>query len=484
MTPHQLFLILRARYKLILTVLLMTVVAAMAVTFLLPPRYKASATVVVDFKIVDPITGTFLPVQLLLASYMATELGILESQTVALKVVKALHLADDEDTRKKFIESTEGKGTIEDWIAAALLSKLDVKPSKESRIIEVNFTNTDPDFAAKVANAFAQAYIQTNLEMKVAPARESATWFDDQLRQLRSHVEETQTRLTKYQTEKGITSTDQKLDVEVSKLAEISSQLVQVQAQAYENASRQRQLEEFTSKNRNVDSLPEVLASPVIQELKTRLSAAESRLSQASNTVGVNHPEYQRAQSEVTSVRKKLSDEVNTAASVIGNNLRITQSRERELRDSVAAQKMRLLDLNRHRDELGVLTKEVENAQRAYDSASQRHTQTSLESRMDQSNVTVLAPAIAPIEPTFPKFNLVVALAVAVGGILGIGFALAAEMIDRRVRGVEDLMEAVGTQVWGALENTDALSRIVEHKSKKAAKRGRFLKTLQEPTPG
>src|SRR5260221_5301996 len=133
MTPHQLFLILRARYKLILTVLLMTVVAAMAVTFLLPPRYKASATVVVDFKIVDPITGTFLPVQLLLASYMATELGILESQTVALKVVKALHLADDEDTKNKFVESTEGKGSIENWIAAGLLSKLDVKPSKESR---------------------------------------------------------------------------------------------------------------------------------------------------------------------------------------------------------------------------------------------------------------------------------------------------------------------------------------------------------------
>jgi len=335
-----------------------------------------------------------------------------------------------------------------------------------------------------VANAFAQAYIQTNLEMKVAPARESATWFDDQLRQLRSHVEETQTRLTKYQTEKGITSTDQKLDVEVTKLAEISSQLVQVQAQAYENASRQRQLEEFTSKNRNVDSLPEVLASPVIQELKTRLSAAESRLSQASNTVGVNHPEYQRAQSEVTSVRKKLSDEVNTAASVIGNNLRITQSRERELRDAVAAQKTRLLELNRHRDELGVLTKEVENAQRAYDSASQRHTQTSLESRMDRSNVTVLAPAIAPIEPTFPKFNLVVALAVAVGGILGIGLAMAAELIDRRVRGVDDLMEVVGTQVWGVLEDTISLSKVVDRKRRMTLKRNRFLKPLQEPTLG
>ena len=93
-------------------------------------------------------------------------------------------------------------------------------------------------------------------------------------------------RLTKYQTEKGITSADQKLDVELGKLAEISSQLVQMQAQAYENASRQKQLEEFTSKNRTFDSIPEVLASPVIQELKTRLSVAEAKLGQASSTLG------------------------------------------------------------------------------------------------------------------------------------------------------------------------------------------------------
>jgi polysaccharide biosynthesis transport protein len=90
MTPHQLFLILRARYKLIFAMLLITVVAAIAVSLALPPRYKASTTLVIDFKSVDPITGTFLPVQLLLASYMATELDILESKTVALKVVKAL----------------------------------------------------------------------------------------------------------------------------------------------------------------------------------------------------------------------------------------------------------------------------------------------------------------------------------------------------------------------------------------------------------
>jgi succinoglycan biosynthesis transport protein ExoP len=478
---HQLFLILRARYRLIALVLLATVIAAVAVAMVLPPRYKASTSLVIDFKSMDPITGTFMPVQLLLSSYMATELDILESQAVALKVVQALKLAEEPGNRTRFLNATGGQGPIEEWLAGGLRSQLEVKPSKESRIIEVNFTSPDPQFSARAANAFAQAYIQTNLEMKVAPARESATWFDGQQEQLRKQLEEAQGRLTRFQSEKGITSSDQRMDVEMAKLAEISSQLVQIQAQAYENASRQKQLQEFIARDLGVDSLPEVLSSPVIQELKSRLSAAESRLSQASNTLGVNHPEYQRAQSEVSSLRKKLRDEVGTASSVIGNNLRITQSRERELRDAVAQQKSRLLDINRHRDELGVMMREVDNAQRAYDSASQRHTQTTLESRMDKGNVSVLNIAIPPIKPSFPNLIVIGVLALVVGLVLGMGFALAVELMDRRVRGVEDLVQAVGVQVWGVLANTAALAKDIERRKRSFLKKPRILTSMQEP---
>ena len=482
---HQLYLVLLARHKLVLVVMLVVVFAAGAIGLVVPPRYTASTSLIVDFKGIDPITGVVLPVPQLLPSFMATELDIIQSRAVSLKVVKALKLADIAKNKKEFIDDVQGRGSIEDWLAGKLLKRLDVKPSRESRIIELRFSDADPEFATAAANSYARAYIETNLAMKVAPARDSAAWFDGQLKQLRNQIEVAQERLSKYQTDKGITSTDQKLDVETAKLAEMSSQLVQMQAQTYENASRQKQFEEFISKNRSVDSLPEVLASPVIQELKTRLSAAESRVSQASNTLGVNHPEYQRAQSEVTSVRKKLHDEVNTAASVISNNLRISQSRERELRDAVAVQKTRLLDLNRHRDELGVLMKEVESAQKAYESASQRHTETSLESRLDQSNVVVLATAIPPIEPSlFSRFPMIIWLAILGGGLLGMVLAVAVELIDRRVRGSEDLAAVIGAQVWGVLDDTGALSKMVDRKSRKATRRGRFLRPLREPTLG
>jgi chain length determinant protein EpsF len=359
-----------------------------------------------------------------------------------------------------------------------------VKPSKESRIIELEYTDRDPDFAARAANAVAAAYIQTNLEMKVAPAKESAVWFDEQLKQLRAQLEASQTKLTRYQADKGITSSDQKLDVELAKLSEISSQLVQMRAQAYEYGSRQRQLEDFISRNRSFDSLPEVLNSPVIQDLKSRLSVAEAKLSQASNSLGVNHPEYLRAQSEASSLRKKLADEVNTAAAVINNNLKVSQSRERELQDAVNSQKARLLELNRHRDELGVLTKEVDNAQRAYEAASQRHVQTNLESQVNQGNVVILSPALPPPSPAFPKMPLILALAVVVGALLGMMFAVAVEMIDRRVRGADDLAAAIGGPILGFLEDTVSIARDVERKKRNFMKRPHTLTPVNEPTLG
>jgi len=145
MNLNQIFLILRARYKLMLFAMVTTVISAIAVAWTMPPRYKATTSLVVDFKIVDPITGMFLPVQLLQASYMATEVDILESHTVALKVVKALRLAESEEAKQRFQESTNGKGTIQDWLGANLQGGLKITPSKESRVIEVNFTNTDPE---------------------------------------------------------------------------------------------------------------------------------------------------------------------------------------------------------------------------------------------------------------------------------------------------------------------------------------------------
>lgn len=450
MTFTQFLGILRARWWIALGTLLLTVGTTITVSMLLPKQYTATSTMVVDFKGMDPILGIMLPSQLM-PGYMATQVDIIQSKKVAKDVVTTLGFGQSPVVRQQWLEATEGKGTVEDYFAEILLKKLDVKPSRESSVIEVSYTGTDPRFAAAVANAFAEQYRKTNLELRVEPARQNAVWFDERMQQLRKNLEEAQTRLADYQREKGFTAADERLDLDTARLQELSGQYTAAQGQAADAQSRLRQLNDFIARGASPETLPDVLANPLIQSLKSLLNQTEGRLEQASSQLGVNHPEVKRLQADIEGQRTKLKTEINAAASSIRNSANIALRREADLRDQMAAQKAKLLRANQGRDQFQVLLKEVDNAQKAFDVASQRFQMTNLESQASQTNISLLSPAIAPIEPSSPKLLLNTLLSIFLGTMLGVGFALLVELLNRRVRSARELAEAVGAPVLGVM---------------------------------
>ena len=452
MTFTQFLRVLLARWKAIVFTLLGTVLVTLAVSLLLPKQYTATTSLVVDFKGMDPVLGVMLPAQLM-PGYMATQVDIIQSHKVAADVVRTLKLADNPTAREQWQEATDGKGTPQDWLADVLLKKLDVKPSRESNVVDINYTGTDPEFAAAIANAFASAYIRTNLELRVDPARQTAAFFDEQLKILRSNLEQAQAKLNETQRAKGYSSADERLDLDSARLAELSAQYTAAQGQAADAVSRQRQLADFLARGADPASLPDVLANSLVQNLKSQLAASEARLEQISSQLGTNHPEVQRLKADIQQQRTKLKAEITTASTAISNSARIAERREAELRQALADQKARLMRVNQGRDEMAVLMKEVETAQRAYDTAAQRFTQTNLESQTSQTNIFVLTRATAPIEPSFPKTLLNLIIAVFAGSMFGVGVALVLETVGRRVRSVRDLAEAVPAPVLGALSN-------------------------------
>lgn len=450
MTFAQFLGILRARWSIAVLTLLITVALTVVVSLLLPKQYTATTTLVVDYKGTDPVLGIMLPAQMM-PGYMATQVDIIQSKKVATKVVQSLGFAQSPAVRQQWIEATDGKGTVEDYFAEILLKKLDVKPSRESSVIDVNFTGSDPRFAAAVANAFAEQYQKTNLELRVEPARQSALWFDERLQQLRKSLEEAQTRLAEYQRDKGYTAADERLDLESARLQELSGQYAAAQGQAADSQSRLRQLNEFLARGASPETLPDVLANPLIQNLKSLLSQTEGRLEQTASQLGANHPEVRRLQADVESQRAKLKGEISSVASSIKNTANIALRREADLRDQVAAQKAKLIRVNQGRDQLMVLLKEVDNAQKAFDVASQRFQTTSLESQASQTNIAILSPAAPPIEPSSPKVFFNTILSVLLGTMLGIGLALLLELLNRRVRSARELAEALNAPVLGSM---------------------------------
>ena len=449
MTLQQFLQILRARYWLILLALLVAVSAAATVTYFMPNRYTASAVLVVDFK--EPTTDAAALSISLSPSYMATQLDILRSRKVALKVIDNLNLADFPGVQDQFLEATGGQGTIRDWLADELIRNLDVEPSRESRLVTINYEATDPQFAVVLTDAFAQAYIDTTLELSVEPARKSAEWFEKQQSDLRNRVEQARRRLSAYQQNKNITATDERLDVETARFTELTSQMVVAQSQTYDMESRQRQMEEMFAKGSSMETLPEVLANGFIQSLKTELLREEAKLADLSEKLGTNHPQYKRAVAEVKNLREKLGKEIVSIANGIKNNARLAQGREAALKASLDAQKAKVMKLKQSRDEIPTLMREVESAQFAYDVALERYNQSAMHSRINQTNVVLLNPAVTPVKPSSPKVIRNMALSVVIGITLGIALALLFEMFDRRVRRGQDLLETLGVPVLGVL---------------------------------
>lgn len=446
MSFQQFLLILRARFWIVLGTLLVVVGTTLAVSLILPKQYTAETALVVDAKSADPLLGGLLPAQMI-PGYMATQVDIILSDRVAQRVVSLLKMDQAPAVQEQWREATDGEGSITVWLAAALKKQLDVKPSRESNVITIGYQGADPGFAAGVANAFAQAYIDVSLELKVEPARQYAKWFDGQTNSLRADLESAQKKLSEYQQARGIIATDERLDVETARLAELSTQLSMAQAQRVDSRSRQAQ-------GGSADSLPEVMQNSLIQSLKSDLSRQEATRTQMAGRLGANHPELARIDAEIASLRERIATETRRVVSSLGTTNRVNVQRVSEIEAALDAQKQKILDLKAERDQIAVFQRDVENAQRAYDLVTQRLAQTSLESQTQQTNVVVLSPAVAPLKPSSPKVLLNTALAVFLGMLLGVGAALLLELMDQRVRGEEDLTLLDGVPLLGSIPAT------------------------------
>jgi chain length determinant protein EpsF len=453
MTLSQLIVVLLARWKVIVATIGLGVAIAIAASTLLPARYTATSTVVVDFKGSDPVFGAQQNASAGAGVGVPTQVDIITSKRNVIEAIRLLKLADSPAVQEQYRSATGGQSDIEDWLATLLSKSIEVKPSRDSRVININFDGGDPQFAAAVANAVADAYQRVNLEMRVEPAKQAAAWFDERLKVLRADVEKAQAKLSAYQREKGFTALDERGDIESARLSELSQSLSAAQAQAFAVKSQQRQLQEFLSRGASPESIPDVLGNPVIIGLKQQISAAEARLQTLASQLGANHPDVARTQAELTQQRERLRSELATVAQSINNGARIAERREAELRAAATAQKNQMLRLNQGRDEMATLIKDVESAQRAYDAASQRLTQTSLESQVNQTVISILNRAAPPAFPSFPRKTLNLIVGFLIGAVLGFGLALLLEILDRRVRSEEDLLLGLEAPLVGVLES-------------------------------
>ena len=449
---------LRSRAWLALGVLLLTVGAALGTSLLMPQSFVSTATVIVDQGRPDPLaaaTGW----QPAATGALSTQMDIIRSERVATEVMRRLSLTSDPTLRKAWEAGRSGEGArtlpeaqaappglLQAWIVERLLAALEVKPARDSDVLSISVRWSTAQRAAELANAFAQAYLDTSVSLRADQARRYAGFFEGRVREARLQLEQAQARLSTFQRARGVVVGDERLDMEASRLNELSSQFTLLQAVVAESGSRLTQ-----SQGAGADRMQEVLSHPALLTLRNDLTRAEARVQELNDRLGDNHPQVLEARGQVNLLRSRLDAETRRVAGGAAVSNTINRQRESEMRAALEAQRQRVLNLKAVRDEAMVLARDVDSAQRSYDGMLARLQQTSLESQATQGQAHLLSAAQVPMVAATPGWSVRVGLALGLGLVLALGTVALVERVDARARGPVATAQWLGVPLLGVL---------------------------------
>ena len=268
----------------------------------------------------------------------------------------------------------------------------------------------------------------------------------------REKLDAAQQKLAAAQRERGILATDERMDIEMARLADLSSQVMALRALKSEATAR------TTESRRDLDGSIEAMTSPNIASLKADIGRTEAQLQQLLSRYGDRHPNVLEVRANIETAKAQLRREMARISTSLGMSSNMSSTREAVADQAYQVQREKLMKMKESRSELAVLEREVENAQRMYEAIMARMGQTTLESASAQSPVSILSVAVEPTEASSPKLVLNTVIAVVLGALVAVIAALGGELFDRRIRSSDDLTELLETPVLGLLPGPGAKS--------------------------
>jgi polysaccharide biosynthesis transport protein len=454
MSFSQIVAILRARWPIVLSILGLALGTTLALNMLLPKRYTAAAKVMIDVKSPDPVAGMVLP-GMLSPTFLATQGDIIKSGRVVERVITDLKLDQSPEMMQAWQQITEGKReAYMPWLIDRLASSLRATPARESNVIEIEYSAETPEGAALFANAFTQAYIGITADLRTEPAKAFGNSFEVLATQLRKRLLDAQAKLSDFQRDAGLMATDERLDVETDKLAQISSQITQLTA-ILEDAKAKKQ----SAKQDGADVSMEGMTNTVVANIRNDLIAQQAKLSQLEERYGDMHPNVKETKSLIVELKKRLELEYGHTSQFIGANNNMVADRLAAAKASLEVQKQKLIDLREKRSGASVLMRDVENLQRAYDVVQSRVSQSGIEVQVASTSLAVLEKAIPPNKPSSPRTVLNTVIALFLGTLLAIVVTVLVELLDQRVRTNQDIQKQLGLPLVGVLLKTENASR-------------------------
>jgi len=357
-----------------------------------------------------------------------------------------IHIGSGSETGNKDTQSESRTITRQEKLVDAFLSRVDVTPDRESRLVEVSFDSNDPGLSAKAVNTLADVYIEWVLEKKLSLTKSAGESLNTQLAKVKEKLEKTQDELNKFAKEHDIVSLDKDLNLTYKQLAELNDAL----AKAETDRLSQEALYEET-KTGNSEYLPEVVNDPAYQQMKEDYVKVKAQYDNLDARYGANYPEMKQAGAQVASLKHEMGALLSGIVLSIERGYESSKKKEDLLRQRADIQKTRAAELNVIGAKYQALEKEVETNKTIYQNLLQKQKETEVTSGIRATNVHVIDYAFPPLNAYKPNILLNVLVAAILGLVGGVLMAFGFEHFDRTIRDEEDLKKRLSIPFMGKI---------------------------------
>lgn len=438
-------------------------VLAIVLSLLTTPLYRARVTLEVNPPTVEIMDdeASAQPSPVNIWDFVATQVGLLKSRSLAERVAEELNLANNPE----FVDESADPAARLKAAAAQVASGLRVEAPEEGQLIEFSYVSESPELAAQIANAYAEAFINTNLQRRYEASAYARNFLERQIAKTRADLEKSERQLVQYAQAQGIINTgsgeagvaSDAASPQGESLLALNKALAEATARrvAAEGAYRAAQSSGITS---------EETAST--QALRQSRAALEAEYQQKRTLMKPDHPDMLSIRSRIDELDRQIARETSNVASGRINGLqadyRAALAAERALQARVSQLKGEVLDLRGRSIRYTILQREVDTNRALYDALLQRYKQIGVAGGVGVAPVSIVDRAEVPRIPVKPNLFLNLLLGFGFGLVAGIAAAIGIEFINDTIKSREDVRKKLSLACLGAVPRTRAKETFVE----------------------
>lgn len=388
--------------------------------------------------------------------YYETQYKVIGSRSVATRVVERLHLADDlHFLGFDQIENPVARKKTQAGIDPVTFTQslLHVEPVKESRVVQLRVEHRDPNQAAAIANAFADAYIAETVSVKQSTTNSASEWLENQLVDLESKLDKATQALYAFKKEKDIVSTsfEDKQSMVSQRLVALNDALTKTRIQKAQLAARSDTLRKLhDDKNvRAEDSVSQLSNQYVIQQMKLRLNELTNECSDIRTRYLDQHPKYTSCLERLTAARTSLEKEIETGLAELDRQYKESTGTEQNLMSLYNEAKNEAFRVNQYEEQYVRLKRALDNNQRLYDVVLKRLKDAGLSGLIRMSNLRILDRARPSDKPLKPNLRLNSLLGLILGLVASALAAFVVEHVDSSISSQDDIEDRLGLTFLG-----------------------------------